>query len=228
MRKLTAAFVLSLAALAPLASGATVIVTAIPAAPSVGVGETVTVELLAQFGPEDLVLAWGLDLVLDPALVAMSGAPTLGASWLGFATPDGDGLGGVALEGITGTHRLATLALEGLAPGLVELGFATTPRDRTEGFALDPTGFASGVVFQGASLEVVPEPRVLAFALLASAALLRHGARRMRHGARGMRRGARRRKETACRPLEPSRPSSSSATDRCSPSGSRARPGATR
>jgi len=199
MKKLAAAFVLALAGLVPLASGATVIVTLVPAAPRVGVGETVTVELVAAFGPGDLVLAWGLDLVFDPALVAVSEAPALGASWLGFDTPDGDGLGGVALAGITGTHLLATLALEGLAPGLVQLGFATTPRDRTEGFALDPTGFASGVVFQGASLEVVPEPRLLAFALLASAALLRHGARRMR-------RGARRRKETACRPLEPSRP----------------------
>ena len=228
MRKLAAAFVLSLAALAPLASGATVIVTAIPAAPTVGVGETVTVELVAEFGPEDLVLAWGLDLVLDPALVAVSGTPTLGPSWIAFATPDGDGLGGVALAGLTGAHVLATLALEGLAPGLVQLDFATTPRDRTEGFALDPTGFASGVVFQGASLEVVPEPRLLAFALLASAALLRHGARRVRHGAPGMRLGARRRKETACRPLEPSRPWSSSATERCSPSGSPVRPAATR
>ena len=43
----------------------------------------------------------------------------------------------------------------------MQLGFATTPRDRTEGFALDPTGFASGVVLQGATLEVVPEPRAL-------------------------------------------------------------------
>lgn len=171
MRKLAAAFALALAGLVPLASGATVIVTVIPAATSVGVGETVTVELVAEFGPGDLVLAWGLDLVLDPALVAVSGAPTLGASWLAFATPDGDGLGGVALAGITGTHVLATLALEGLAPGLVQLGFATTPRDRTEGFALDPTGFASGVVFQGASLEVVPEPGALGLLALLAIAL---------------------------------------------------------
>jgi len=172
MKKLPAVLLLSLAVLGAPAH-ASVIVTLTPAASSVAVGDTVTVDVVGQFGAPDLVLAWGLDLVLDPALVAVSGAPTLGPSWIAFATPDGDGLGGVALAGVTGTHHLATLTLEALAPGLVQLGFATTPRDRTEGFALDPTGFASGVVFQGASLEILPEPRLLAFAALAAGALLR-------------------------------------------------------
>ena len=49
------------------------IVTAIPAAPSVSVGGTVTVDLVAEFGAPDAVLAWGLDLTLDPPLVAVSG-----------------------------------------------------------------------------------------------------------------------------------------------------------
>jgi len=158
----------ALGGLASAAADASVIVTVTPAAPSVNVGGTVVVDLVAQFAAPDLVLAWGLDLTLDAPLVAPSGAPVLGPTWLAFATPDGDGLGGVALAGVTGSQRLASLTLEGLAPGLVSLGLAVTTRDRTEGFALDPTGFASNVVFQGATLEVVPEPR--AFALLAACA----------------------------------------------------------
>jgi hypothetical protein len=174
------ALLFALAGLAPVASEATVIVTLTPAAASVAVGDTVTVDVVGEFSAPHLVLAWGLDLVLDPALVAVSGAPALGPTWLAFATPDGDGLGGVALAGVTGTHLLATLTLEGLAPGLVQLGLAVNARDRTEGFALDPTGFASGVVFSGTSLLVVPEPRLLALAALAAGALLGRRAARTR------------------------------------------------
>jgi hypothetical protein len=163
-------FGFALACLASAAAHASVIVTVTPAAPSVSVGGSVVVDLVAQFAAPDLVLAWGLDLTLDAPLVAPSSAPVLGPTWLAFATPDGDGLGGVALAGVTGSQLLASLTLEGLAPGVVSLGLAITSRDRTEGFALDPTGFAANVVFQGATLEVVPEPR--AFALLAGAATL--------------------------------------------------------
>ena len=178
MNKLVISFGFALACLVPAAAGASVIVTVTPAAPSVSVGGTVTVDVVAQFGAPDAVLAWGLDLTLDPALAGVSGAPVLGPSWLAFATPDGDGLGGVALEGLTGTHLLASLTLEGLAPGLLSLGLAVTVRDRTEGFALDPSGFATGVVLQGAMLEVVPEPRGLAGLAACAAALI--AARRVR------------------------------------------------
>ncbi|MGH7289083.1 MAG: hypothetical protein ACREI8_13805 [Myxococcota bacterium] len=173
MRELgrTALTVFALAALVPAASHATVIVSVVPAAATVLVGGSVSVDLVAEFSAPDLVLAWGLDLVLDPPLVAVSGAPALGPTWIGFATPDGDGLGGVALSGVSGNHLLATLVLEGLAPGVVSLGLATTPRERTEGFALDPSGFASGVVFQGATLEVLPEPGAVLLGALVAAAL---------------------------------------------------------
>jgi len=166
---------LSLAVLSAVPAHGTVIVTLLPAATSVAVGDGVQLDVVAQFGAEDSVLAWGLDLLLDPALLAVSGTPALGPSWIAFATPDGDGLGGVALSGLTGSHLLASLTLVGLAPGIVQLGLAVTPRDRTEGFALDPSGFASGVVFQGATLEVLPEPA--APALLALAAALAGGLR---------------------------------------------------
>jgi hypothetical protein len=169
MKKLWLRIACALACLASAPARASVIVSLVPSAASVNVGETVSVDLVAQFGAPDLVLAWGLDLTLDAPLVAPAGAPALGPSWLAFATPDGDGLGGVALAGLTGTHLLATLVLEGLAPGVVTLGLATTAGDRTEGFARDPSGFASGVVFQGATLEVVPEPRALALAACALA-----------------------------------------------------------
>ena len=174
MRRLGVWLGFALMGLASAPARASVIVTVTPAAPSVSVGGSVTVDLVAQFGAPDLVLAWGLDLTLDQPLVATSGAPVLGPGWLAFATPDGDGL-----EGVTGTHLLASLTLEGLAPGLVSLGLAVTPRDRTEGFALDPTGFASGIVLQGATLLVVPEPRGLG-ALAACAVALTTVAARAR------------------------------------------------
>lgn len=169
----------------PLPAHASVIVTVVPAAASVAVGGTLEVELVAEFNDPDRVLAWGLDLVLDAPLVAPLGAPELGPGWIGFATPDGDGLGGVALSGVTGTHLLARLVLEGLAPGVVQLGLAmtTTPvrlRDPTEGFALYPEGFASDVSFVGASLLVVPEPAC--GWLLAAGALLWQSVRRRASG----------------------------------------------
>jgi len=138
-------------------------VTVTPAAPSVAVGDTVTVDLVmvATLGAGDSVqgvLAWGLDLTLSEPLVAPVGTPVLGPTWIPFPTPDGDGLGGVALEGVVGTHFLATLTLEGLAPGVVEIGLRRTVTDQTEGFALDPMGFASIVDLQSGSLTVVPEP----------------------------------------------------------------------
>jgi hypothetical protein len=177
MRRLGIGLGFALACLASAAARASVIVTVTPAASSVNVGGTVVVDLVAQFAAPDLVLAWGLDLTLDAPLVAPSGAPVLGPAWLAFATPDGDGLGGVALAGVTGTQWLASLTLEGLAPGLVSLGLAVTPRDRTEGFALDSTGFASNVVFQSATLEVVPEPRALALLTTCAATLVVLGRR---------------------------------------------------
>jgi hypothetical protein len=171
---------LALALLAAAPAHATVIVTLVPALSRIAVGDSVQLDLVAEFTAGDSVLAWGLDLSLDPALLALSGTPALGPSWLAFATPDGDGLGGVALAGLSGSHLLASLTLVALAPGSAQLGLAVTPRDRTEGFALDPSGFASGVVFQGTTLTLLPEPAAPALLVLAA---LRHGLLR-RHPAR--------------------------------------------
>lgn len=152
-------------------------VTLTPSASSVAVGDSVTVDLvmLATLEAGDSVqgvLAWGLDLTLSELLVAAVGTPVLGPSWIPFVTPDGDGLGGVALEGLAGTHLLATLTLEGLAPGVVQIGLRRTANDLTEGFALDPTGFASILNLQGGNLTIVPEP-ASALLLLGVAAALR-------------------------------------------------------
>lgn len=134
-----------------------------PGAASTAVGATFQVALVADL--DDPVLGWGLDLAFDPAVIAPTGAPAIGPLWnLGVGSADGDGLaGGVlpgpAATGVAGTDvLLAELEFRALAPGFSELVLSYTPADFTEGFALDPSGFATDVELGGGSVTVVPEP----------------------------------------------------------------------
>jgi hypothetical protein len=148
---------------------ALVIVQAVGPSSPIAVGASFQIDLVADLG--DPILGWGLDLVFDPAVIAPSGAPTIGPGWAAAFAPDGDGLAGLAFpNGITGSGiLLASQTFTAIAPGTSAVDLAVTPGDLTEGFALDPTGFAAPS-FLGASVDV-PEPGgALLLALAAAAA----------------------------------------------------------
>lgn len=106
------------------------------------------------------VVGWGFDLTATPTLLlALDGLPTIGPQWSPAGSSDGDNLAGLAFpNAVSGTDiLLATVQFQATAQGDVELTIETTIGDLTEGFALDPSGFASFTVTP-ANITIVPEP----------------------------------------------------------------------
>jgi len=140
----------------------------------VGVGNTVTVDIVADIPAGEPVLVWGLDLaVSDPAEVSWS-LVGIGPSWYGAETPDDDDLGGLAFDtGISGDGvLLATIQFTSLVP-VVDTTLLLSddyPTDLTEGFALDPSGFATVNYCCG---YIVPEPASLSLLVLCGLVALR-------------------------------------------------------
>ncbi len=131
---------------------------------TVPLGDTFTIDLVADLNVQ--VLAWGLDLtVLAPGVVVQSAAPSIGPDWFAASAPDGDGLAGLAFpDAVIGPGIiLATLTLTAAAIGETDLLAGTTPEDFSEGFGLDPAGFAV-VSFASGHATVVPEPASVLFA----------------------------------------------------------------
>ena len=136
-------------------------------------GEVFDVDIVAEI--PNPVVGWGLDLTIEDGTVAsIAGAPSIGPDWSPVFTGDGDGLAALAFpSSVNGSDvLLATLSLSADAIGQTRLLLSTTPEDLTEGFALDPAGFAE-VTFE-AGRVTVPEPTTLSlFALVALAATQR-------------------------------------------------------
>ena len=129
-----------------------------PPEQTVQVGDTFTVGLVADITLP--VLGWGLDVSLVPSdLVTPSGLPSIGPLWVPAYSSDGDGLAGLAFpDSVVGSGvLLATLTYHADAVGIADLLASVTSEDGTEGFALDPTGFAS-VRFDPGEVTVMPEP----------------------------------------------------------------------
>lgn len=106
------------------------------------VGDMFTVDILADI--PNPVVGWGLDLAFDPTKLTLTAPPTIGSAWSPAFAPDSDGLAALAFPAsISGLAvPLASLSFTVAALGDFGLGLSTTPGDLTEGFALDPSGFA--------------------------------------------------------------------------------------
>ena len=140
-----------------------------PATPTVDVGGTVFVDLMASF--DEPVMAWGLDLTIGYPTYASWIDTKIGDDWDATTTLDGDGLAGLRFpSGVSGDVLLATLTFEGLSAGTTSLAVSSGPEE-DEGILLQAGSLATNVQFTGACLTVVPEPA--AFVLLAGLLVLR-------------------------------------------------------
>ena len=132
---------------------------------TVGLGEVFTIDILADVG--DPLVGWGVDLSFDPSILSRVDSPAIGPMWIPAYAPDGDGLAGLAFaESVSGAGvPLASVTFSALTFGETDLRLSTTPGDLTEGFALDPTGFAQPI-FESAHVFVVPEPSAGVFGVI--------------------------------------------------------------
>lgn len=147
---------------------------------TVNLGDPFSVSLVADIS--DPVLGWGLDFTIaNPSVAALSGPPVIGPQWFPFSTPDGDGLGGIAFpNSISGNNvLLATLNFTADSLGDTNLLLSVTPGDLTEGFPLDPTGFAT-LSFEPGHVTVIPEPASVAILAFAGLGAIRPVRRRFR------------------------------------------------
>ncbi len=124
---------------------------------TIGLGDVFTIDILADVG--DPLVGWGVDLSFDPAILSRVDSPAIGPRWFPASAPDGDGLAGLAFpDSVSGAGvLLASVTFSGVTLGETDLTLSRTPGDLTEGFALDPVGFAEPV-FESAHVFVVPEP----------------------------------------------------------------------
>ena len=156
---------------------ATVTVTEELGSGTYGLGQTIISTVMAEIPLEEPVLGWGIDFDWDDAVVQLVGYTVNDLLWdEGFAPDDPGVLDIAALSfpaNVTGNALLVTF--EFLAVGIGETDFTfgdDNPPDLTEGFALDPTGFAE-VVYTPGHFTVIPEPGSLALLALGGLALLR-------------------------------------------------------
>ena len=127
---------------------------------TVGLGDVFSMDILADIPAAEPVLGWGLDLAIaDAAIASLTGAPVVAPPWFATFTPDGDGLGGMAFPfSVSGDSvLLATITMSADSLGETDLFLGATAGDLTEGFPLDPAGFA-GIVFETGHITVVPVP----------------------------------------------------------------------
>ena len=144
-----------------------------PSSQTVNLGDTFNVQIVADISSP--VVGWGLDFAIaSPPILSETAAPVIGAAWVPAPAPDGDGLASLAFpNSVSGTGvLLATLTLHANAIGATDLLLSVTPGDLTEGFALDPTGFAE-LTIQPGHANVVPEPSTIGLLALIGLGMLR-------------------------------------------------------
>ena len=140
---------------------------------TVNVGDTFTIGIVADIS--DPVVGWGLDVnAVMRNVISPVGAPAIGPLWVPAYTPDGDGLAGLAFSAsVSGPGvLLATLTFHADDIGEADLNASVTPGDPWEGFALDPSGFAT-LAFEPGHIIVTPEPAAAIFLGIAALFLAR-------------------------------------------------------
>ena len=155
----------ALVCLLPL-NGWSAIMSVEPSDSIVNVGDTFTVDLVADLALGESVLGWGLDLTFDDAVFSQIASPTIGSNWIPVMALDGDGLAGLAFPfPVSGTDvLLATLSFEAISVGTVNFVLGVTNGDLTEGLPLAfpaPPGTFTELTFNNASVTSVPGPSTI-------------------------------------------------------------------
>jgi len=144
-----------------------VIVRLVPANTTVNLGETFTIDIIADILSP--IVGWGLDVEETvPDILTQIGVPDIpNPPWVAEAGMDGDGLAALAdpfaptTGAVVGDDTLlATLTLQATQIGETFLIPGTTPGDLTEGFPLIGAGFANQT-FEVGTVTVVPEPTTI-------------------------------------------------------------------
>jgi hypothetical protein len=134
-----------------------------PALQVVPLGSNFSINIVADIIPP--IVGWGLDLSEDtPGIVSQVGLPSINMPWVAANAPDGDSLAAMAFPfspvngSVFGSSiLLATLSFHADAIGQTYLTPSATSGDLTEGFPLDPFGFA-GANYTPGLVIVTPEP----------------------------------------------------------------------
>lgn len=139
------------------------------------IGGTTLVDIVADIPEADAILTWGLDLDVANSAIADWTLDSIGAAFTPISSPDGDDLGGLVPQpgNVWGYVVLATVEFTGFQVGVTAIDLSDdNPPDLTEGFGLDPTGFAD-VIYESGTVTVLPEPSALSLMALAGLAFLR-------------------------------------------------------
>lgn len=167
---------LALGLLVTSAAAATVTVGFDPQDTSVGYNETFWITIAADVDEGTPIIGWGLDLAVDdPSIAAPTGNLDFSVGpWDALYAPDGDGLAGAHLGGVSGHFSLVAVEFQSFGvAGTTAITLSDDyPSDLTEGFPLapPPIGAFAEVEYLVGNIHV-PEPATLT--LLGLTALLR-------------------------------------------------------
>ena len=104
------------------------------------VGDAIDISVSATV--DELLVGFGFDLLADNASRVALDSFAPGPGFVSAATPDGDGLAGLAFDGgEKGSVLLGTAQFTATGIGAVNFDLGVTPGDLTEGFARFGTGF---------------------------------------------------------------------------------------
>ncbi len=179
MKRFAALFGITLA-LAGSPARAGISVSIEPSSSIVQVGDTFTVDILADITSIDAIVGWGMDLSFDSLILShnpLTGV-LIGPSFSAAPTLDGDGLAGLLpfspppITGVSGNDvLLATVTFEATQTGTTDLLGGFTLGDLTEGF-VQLGGSPVDVAFNNGLVQVIPAPTAAVLGLIGLAAVV--------------------------------------------------------
>jgi len=161
-------------------AGAAITVALDPADPTIdAVGQTATVDILANIPESEPVVGWGMDLQIENGTLGWWLLQVIGPEFVAVFAPDGDELAALVPppNSVWGSPvLLATVEITGTAVGTTDLLPGDShPDDLAEGFVLDPAaggGYAE-ITYVPGTLTVLPEPSSALLLFLAAGLTLR-------------------------------------------------------
>ena len=150
---------------AQVARAESIVVSFVPSATSVTVGEVFTIDVIASIPTSANLVSWGMDIDFNSDVLAHDALAdvAIGAAFTTTFAPvgDGDGLLGITLApdppANGGDFVLATLTFTAIEAGVTEITGAYTADDPFEGF-FGSGGTVLPIDFGSAMVTVVPLP----------------------------------------------------------------------